>query len=434
MNILVFLYQYKRILIWILCIATATSFFIFLHRNPITFSYYGEIWADRSGYYVYLPFVFNYKAKANLMPQGIDIQTGQGFEFKNNRMITKYSCGTALMQLPFYGIAELMYYIKPKGTKGFSLYHHKMVAFAGLVYVVIGFAFLYSFLRYYYSEKIVFWVLISLFWGTNILYYAEREGGMSHIYSFCLFSMYMYSLKKTDFFRNKLTLLESLGIGCLVGMMILIRPTNLIFLVFGLFLDAPSEIKNRIKAIFTQKYWIVMILAAILIHLPQMIYWKYAYNNFIQYSYGNEGFTNWNKPPIIKFLFAPNNGLFVYNPLALVMLMGGVLMIYHKIANGYWVMLLFTAVTYIFASWWVYHFGCSYGSRNFVEYYAGLSLGLGYAYTRISTLRSYQKYSIAFLIFVLVALNFKLFRSFDGCFYYNGDDWNWQEWIKILLV
>jgi len=59
MNILALLYQYKRILIWILCIATATSFFIFLHRKPITFSYYGEIWADRSGYYVYLPFVFN---------------------------------------------------------------------------------------------------------------------------------------------------------------------------------------------------------------------------------------------------------------------------------------------------------------------------------------------------------------------------------------
>src|SRR5690606_32363846 len=103
---------------------------------------------------------------------------------------------------------------------------------------------------------------------------------------------------------------------------------------------------------------------------PQLLYWQYVSGEIIHYSYGEYGFSNFTSPKILQLWFSPNNGLFLYNPLYLVVLTAMIIKIFDNTRNiNNWIIpVTFILLSYVFASWYIFSFGCGYGSRNFVEY------------------------------------------------------------------
>jgi hypothetical protein len=179
-------------------------------------------------------------------------------------------------------------------------------------------------------------------------------------------------------------------------------------------------------------YLIALILTGLLVFLPQFIYWKYAWGSFIHYSYGGEGFTNWRNPAIVPVLFSPLNGLIPYSPIVLFMLAGIIIMIYKKINNGILLLLLFALVTWITGSWHMWYFGGSYGSRPYVEYYAILSLGLGYLLFRLKLVKNWFAISMIALTFmVFIWYNQRLIRYN----YWNTSSvWAWDDFKARLGI
>jgi hypothetical protein len=63
--------------------------FIFLtlnrHSRTGVFTYQSEIWADKAGYYVYLPSLFIYGFDASSFPDSIDVKTGDGFHLVDGK-------------------------------------------------------------------------------------------------------------------------------------------------------------------------------------------------------------------------------------------------------------------------------------------------------------------------------------------------------------
>lgn len=418
---MIFLNNNKKlnIIIFIVCFLFCIFLTLNRHSKAGIYNYHSEIWADKAGYYIYLPASVLYNFEAKQLPPQIDQKTGNGFYIEQDKIYTKYTYGVALMQSPFFWIAHALAKIIGYEDNGFSLIYHKMIDIAAVTYTFSGFIFLYLFLIRYVSKKTVLYAILCMYLGTNVFYYSIFETGMSHIYSFFLFSCYLYLI---PFISSSNHIRYYLFFGLVTGLIIAVRPINLIFLPVFFIFHRPTwaDIKKHFPKI------LIMILIAVMLIIPQMLYWKYCCNSYLRYSYGNETFSNILAPKIKEIWFSTHNSLFLYNPVMFFMLIG--LVYYYKIApqESIFIGLYFLFISYVFASWYAWHYDCSYASRPYTEFYTLFTLSFCYTLQKINKNRVY----VSILIAVCILYNLKLILSYDGCF--NGNTWDWSAWIKWI--
>ena len=188
-------------LIGFLLFCIGVIFFTFnRHSKTGRFNYHSEIYADRAGYYVYLPAMFQYQFNPKKFPSGINEKIGEGFHYNTDstRVITKYTYGVALMQLPFYLIAQTISYSQGTPSDGFSILNHKMVNLACVFYFLASLVILFRTFSNLYSNRTLLIVFGLIFLGTNLHYYAIFDTGMSHMYSFFLHSCVISLFYKTE--------------------------------------------------------------------------------------------------------------------------------------------------------------------------------------------------------------------------------------------
>jgi len=392
----------------------------------------GEFYADKAAYYVYLPATFIYHWDLKKFPEKIDEKTrGFTLHYKNDKLIIKTTCGVALMLTPFFIPTHIISKAFDLEPDGFSPFYQKMMTLPGIVYLILGLFFLRRFLENYLSRKITYITVIFLFAGTNLFFYSMDEGLMSHVYSFFLFSVALFLMKRfLDRGRNSFS--TFLWLSLVLSLAILIRPTNIIFLLIFPFLDTKSlkEAGERSLFFLNPQYSLTFLVILFLVFIPQMIYWNYISGSYLYYSYQGEGFTNLKHPMILALWFAPLNGLFLYTPLVLCFITGIFYMIIRRIPNGIFIGLLFLFISYLFSSWLTWFFGGSFGSRPFVEYYSLLALPFAYFLDWIFKWKNVfiQTFSIV-MIGMFSYYNLKLACHYN-CF--PGSIWSWDDY-KIYL-
>lgn len=402
------------------------GFTIFLTLNRHTKhgiqNYHSEIWADKAGYYVYLPAFFIYHFQANAMPDSIAVKTGDGFKLYGGKIITKYPCGTALLLSPFFAVAHLLSTPLGYSSDGFSIPYHKAIDIAAVLYTFLALLLLYKFLVRCVSARSAFQCTMVLYLGTNVFYYSIFETGMSHIYSFFLFSLYLYlgpfALNSS---QNRV---YPILLGLVAGLIILVRPANILFLpLLFVFNSYPiAYLKSQYKSLF------LMLLTAVLTTLPQLLYWHYAHQSYLFYSYGNEGFTHIFAPKFLPLWFAPNNGLFVYTPIVLLVLAALLYMFKINKTQSVLLGLFFMGISWFFAAWHDWTYGCSYGSRPYVEYFAVFTLPLAYFFEIKKT--TFSNILLWTFIIVCIVINQKIMFTYDGCWYHSN--WDWQGYLQLL--
>jgi hypothetical protein len=405
-----------------------------VHKDNGYFNWKSEIWADRAGYYIYLPSFFMYHFDAKKCPEKIDEKTGYGFTIDNqkNTINTKYTYGVAFLLSPFFVSSYLVSPVLHKpGEAGFGEVYHKMVNVAAVIYLILGLWILKRFLRYYFDSSIQYFILLCIYAGTNLLFYAVDDTLMSHVYSFFLFALFLFSMKR--FLDDHGHLFYFLMMSVAFAFAILIRPTNGVIILLPFLWDVTVKkgFVERLKLLLSQKRIFFFVIILFLVFLPQLIYWKYSRGSFFSYSYGDEGFTNWKTPRIAEVWFSTLNGLFLYSPLVLVMVAGMIMMIVKKIRNGILVMVIFLLVSYICASWYNWYFGCSFGQRPYVEYYALFSIPLGYLILVSLRMRNLIVKSIILLLIVFFSYyNVRMILNFEKCFF--GSTWDWPQFGRQL--
>jgi hypothetical protein len=96
---------------------------------------------------------------------------------------------------------------------------------------------------------------------------------------------------------------------------------------------------------------------------------------------------------------------------------------------GFYLTLTFLLISYLFASWWNWWFGCSLGARSFVEFYVLLAIPLAVtlneAWKRKST-----KVICGTFILICAVMYFSIEYYYDGCFY--GSTWDYNAFLKLL--
>lgn len=367
---------------------------------------------DITSYYSYLPAAFIYQDfKFNYR---YDLPADEPVDHlwvneKGDTVFQKMSIGLSYFYMPTFFIAHwYTLHFTDHNANGFSKPYQMALNMNTLFFGLLSLLVLWSLGNKLFSDTVTAISLILLYLGTNLMYYISCAPGLSHPYSLLLvslmllFSIHFYESKKRSYFYL---------ICFVVGLAVLVRPTNAILALFPLIYGLNKN--NRVLTISTLRQAKPLLIGAMLFLLPwipQVVYWKYATGSFIFYSYDQEGFF-FNKPHIIEGLIGYRKGWLVYSPMMVLALVGlFVSRSYSTIKKP--LMLIFPLFMFVVFSWWCWWYGGSFGSRVMIETYPFLLIGLASFVQLILSKKWYIKLPATFVISFFLLLNFHQTRQY----------------------
>ncbi len=425
--------RFITVLIFLILVSGSSYFSIKYHDTKGIRNWRSEIFADAAGYNIYLPAMFIYNWDGKSFPVDIEKQTGTGFNIdpSTGKIFTKYTCGVAFMQLPFFLAANLISNVTLGGTDGYNYLNYRSLDIAGCFYMWLGFFFIFFMLRKKFSFLLSAATACFIVFGSNVFFYGFIHPGMSHIYSFAVFAAFLWSFDKISEYE-KFTFRQMFIAGSLLGIATLIRPTNIFIGLVFIFWNTFSwkDIKLRLKKILTWKPVLATFFPCVLLLIPQMIYWNYAFDSPLLYSYKGEGFTNWKSPELITLWFEPNNGLFPYAPILVLIFTGIIITIIKKNKSAFLPPVFFVLMSYVFASWYMVSYGSSFGCRPFAEFFVFFSLPLA---SLIHIPRN--KLIKSFIVIIAVAcmlFTIKMTLIYNDNYFMTTVNWNWKEYKSLI--
>lgn len=395
--------------------------------------------SDGFSYYVYLPSWFLFH-DTTLAAVARDCCGGEFPDYTaiirwpgTRRWVNAHPIGVAVMQAPLFPFAHLLTKWTNLPSDGFSLYYQHAAGLAGLVWIVAGLAVLRRLLLRSFSDVVTAAALLALLLGTNLFHYATFDSSYSHAYSFFLFSAFMWL---TAAWHERPATRISVLLGVVAGLIVLVRHTNVLFLVVFVLYGVGAGVtpSGAAARLWQARAQVARIAAAgLLVITPQLLIYYQATGRLLVSSYGELGF-NWGSPQIAAVLFGVRKGLFFWSPLLLIGTAGLVVVARTSRPASSFVLpgLLFLAVnTYLIAAWWDWQFGGSYGHRGFVDTLPLFAIGLAAAFERASASRP-GRAVMGSVVMILVALSlFQMLQYWYGIIPFN--DTTWPYYREVFL-
>ena len=350
---------------------------------------------DVTSYYGYLPAVFihndlsldfidtdevDYGAKQQFWPDRFNNNLER--ELKGEIKVIKTTMGMSFMYAPFFFMAHGFAYLSKYEANGFSQPYEFFLVVSCLFYLFIGLFFLRKLLLFTFSEWATSLTLTSILIGTNLFYYATEEPAMSHAYSFALIIGFIYH---SILYLEKYQLKNVIYLGLLGGLIVLIRPVNLLIFLFPLLygITKGRDLVSRLELFIKKRKHILLIGAlGFSVVFPQLLYWKLQTGSWVFNSYLGEGFFFGNSH-VLEGLFSYRKGWLVYTPIMFFALIGTVLL-FRKNKKFFFPVLVFLLINiYVVYSWWSWWYGGSFGSRPMIDSYGLLAIPMACFYSVI---------------------------------------------------
>jgi hypothetical protein len=365
--------------------------------------------SDGSGYYAYLPALFIYndggfdsvlQVEKSYHPNSNDqlylYQTQSGKKY------TKYFPGVAILQLPFFGLACLISTIFNAPVDGYSSIFMFCFYLGSLFYSLTGVYLFYRFLSLLFpkSVKQIQWLVPVFYISTTLFFYGFKTPSFGHLYSFFLFGCFgILSYKiKTEITKQRMLLF-----GIILGLIVLIRPTNLlVIMILPFILSDFKTLRSFLKTVFlTSKiYFLVAFIGCFLVLLVLFFVWKWQTGQWVIWSYSGEGFTFF-QPKFFQSLVSFRNGLFLHSPILLLSIIGIIL---HFKKNSFqataWIF-YFVVNFWVITSWWCWDYESPFGNRPLTEHLFFLLIPILYFTEQISRIWCAFIFSILSVIGVI---------------------------------
>jgi hypothetical protein len=359
---------------------------------------------DVSSYYSYLPGVFIHGDLSFSYLKNEDRFTIWYEKLPEGRRYQRMTMGVAVFYLPLFLVAHTTALISGVDATGYSMPYALALLFSGLLFAGLGLWLLRKSLLEVFTPVVVHITLVGLALGTNLFYYVSIGGAYSHAFSFFLFALFLRLCLRL---RTTLTFKNVWLVGCVLGWIVLIRPTNALIAVIPL-LYGVGSVQDRLIGLmrFRKNGWIyaTAACAAILVCLPQCLYWKYATGHYLFYTYQGERFF-FNQPSIIDFLFSFRKGWLVYTPIMLYAL-GGLWLLPRRLpALTLPICVYLSLHVYVVSSWWIWWYGGGFGQRPMVETYALLAFPLAAAIEWILTQKGFIRSVLGLIYAFFICLN-----------------------------
>ncbi len=424
---------------WLLAILIIYGFFTTPRRGFTAYNL--ELSWDILSYYVYLPFTFIYDdpgisqihvLKDLVAKYNLTATLFQVYPLENGNHTPNYTMGMALLFSPFFFIGHLWAKTGGFAQDGFSFPYQFSIAAGMLLYILPGIFFLRKLLKLFFNESTVVATLIIMVLGTNYLHEAFNDYMYPHA---PLFTGYILLIYYTIKWHESPSVTKAAVIGFIAGLMVLIRPSEILCVIIPLVWDIWNQItlKRKIRLVKNNiRHFFPLIAGIILPWIPQILYWKYVTGSWLFFSYQHtEGF-DFEKPHILSVLFSYKKSLFVYTPL-LILAIWGIIIMRRKMRPAFYATLVFVLCNfYLLSSWAAWWNGGSFGMRYFVESYGVLALPFALATEKLITSANKFKYLAAAVIAFLIYVN--LFQTWQYVnFIIPADGMTKKYYWKIFL-
>ena len=434
-----------------LSVMTIAFIITFMTINMLSVKHWKEeqrvIEWDAISYYAYLPAAFIYN----------DLSLGFADNYKgphkfifwpekgpDGQHVIKTTMGLSVLWLPFFVAGHLTALITGADAGGYSGPYKFFLLISALFYLMTGLIYLRRIILTQFPDLVTSLILAGFAFGTNLYWYTLFQGTMAHVYSFALISVFVwYSMEWHEAIGrrgekekgrmgeevngrrgDKRRVFDIVRLGLLLGLISLIRPTNAIIIIFFLFYGVMSGkgLKNRIKELAADyRFILLMMLMAVLVWVPQMIYWKEVTGHWLYYSYGSGERFFFGDPAIIKGLFSWRKGLFIYTPLLLFSFAGIIALWIRRSPQALPVTVFVPLNIYIIFSWWCWWYGGGFGQRAFIDSYALMAVAaaalLSFAF---SSGRKWLRTVIVAAYMMLISLG--IFNNIQ--YYYGAIHWD----------
>jgi len=378
---------------------------------------------DVISYYAYLPaFFVHHDIKLSFLEDAKEDYSRKFWPetIDGNKKVIKTSMGQAILYSPFFLTAHA--YCKITGTEadGFSEPYRFMLKMSTLIFLFLGIFYLRKLLLRYFTEQTTAITLLLVVLGTNLFHYATFELPMTHAYNFCLFILFLYH--SIEWHQN-ITIKRSIVLGLLSGLIVLVRPTNILILFIFLLWDVKSLKELPLRAKLLLKNYpqlLFMAITAFAVWIPQLIYWKTVTGQWLFFSYVGERFY-FDQPHIIDGLFSFRKGWFVYTPIMLFAMLG-LFFMRKKLASLQLPLIIFKVLNiYIILSWWCWWYGGGFGLRAFIDAYSLLAFPLAIVIEySISARKKITR--ILSIVGITILLAHGIFQNFQ--YHYGSIHWD----------
>lgn len=358
--------------------------------------------SDGAGYYAYLPAVFlhgNVAMNHDVAPSYETDPEWLRVDPATGRTFNKFPIGTAVLLAPFFLVAHALTHLTPLPPDGFSALYQIFVALAGLTYGALGLLVL----RRNHEARFqrgTGALLLAVAFGTNLFHYFTYDAVFSHVYSFFLFASL---IALTTRFAKDASVLSAAGLGVVAGLILLVRPTNgiaLLFVPLHIWSTRPHAGPPLARTFFGLLLTGVLCIA---LCVPQLLYFRASSGHLLSYAYGHERFYL-DSPMPLHVLVSIKKGLLFWTPMLLLVAAGQKRLRRVVPEDAYSWIAIAVLQWALVSCWWNWWYGGSFGHRAFTEYVAFFALPLGALFADPAITRFERRAVVAALLFELVAM------------------------------
>ena len=382
---------------YLLTIGVAFSFYKFSVEGENKWT----IRSDGSGYYAYLPALIIYNDPTFVSSTKAEAKVHNGtlsdnFLFKDQagRTYNKFFPGEAVLQAPFFLLAHFIASISGAQTTGYSEIYQFFFWIGAMFYAILGLVYYQRFLNVFSNRGVnIKWIFSFFILATPIFFYLFLTPSFSHLYSFFLFSIFLFQVQKWAFEKSTK---RNILIGFLLGMIFLVRPTNLVVLiVLPMFWYSGRTFWDWIrKRIMSLSFVLSILLPFVLVTGILPLCWHWQTGNWLVWSYRGEGF-NWMEPSFIRALFSFRSGLFLHTPVMVFSVLG----IYFWFRENRFQTIIFIIFclfsSWIIFSWWCWDYEATFGNRPFTEHFLIMGLPIFFLSSKKEALVSFLTFFFA---------------------------------------
>lgn len=402
----------------------------FIHRNWIWDGgpERGVIKWDIISYYAYLPATFIYHDLSLDFTDDTSFVNDDKFWYQETEIGKKViitSMGMSYLYCPFFFMAHLLAPVFGEARDGFQSIYQFFLVFSALFYLALGFYCLWKLLSRYFPPGVTALSILLIGIGTNLYYYSTHEAALSHSFSFSLINALFLIVAR---WNDRPEWKRSLLLGFVFGLVVLIRPSNVLLLIPVLFWEVGSleQLRNRMRLFLKQAPLFLLITAAFLLPwIPQFIYWKEVSGSFIYNSYRSVGSAFYfGNPHILDFLISYRKGWFIYTPVMLFAVLGFIPLYRMQRGLFYPLLIYIVAAIYVLSSWWSWWYGGCFGMRSMIEIYGLLSLPLA------ALLLAFKKQYLSRRIMLALILTFLVFLNIFQTYQFRAVLIHWVGMTK----
>lgn len=366
---------------------------IFINLNTKPWKKGRVIHDDIISYYCYLPAaIIHHDLTFAFTKANPDFYADKYWPLKTSdgREVVKMTMGLSVLYLPFFLVGHLIALIGGYTPDGYTIPYQILLQVSAVFYLILALIILRKLLRRWFASGVVSIVLFITVVGTNLLHYSTLEAPMSHVYNFFLFATFFYLTVR---FWESPSVKYGVYLGALIGLISLVRPSNILITIFFLLWGVNSTKGFGQRFHFFLKNWKILILpvfVASIVWAPQLLYWKSATGHWLYYSYNNEGFF-FLKPHILNGIFNYRKGWLTYSPVMIFPLIGILILGIKRKYEWFWPIVSFMLINiYIIFSWWSWWYGGGLGARPLIESYALLTLPFAYTVEWFSSKKTWR--------------------------------------------